>query len=65
MTLLYIDDSLPHDKLFNLVSKVCTMVNDEVLVLPKSFNLMLNASTEQLIAAKNAIDAALKLRENN
>lgn len=65
MTLLYIDDSLPHDKLFNLVSKVRTMVIDEVLVLPKSFNLMLNTSTDQLIAAKNAIDVALKLRENN
>ena len=63
MTLIYYDEQLPKHDLYKLCERIRESLGSEVLFLPKSFNAYLNASTEQLIAAKNAINAALKLRE--
>ena len=63
MTLIYYDEQLPKLDLYKLCERIRESLGSEVLFLPKSFNAYLNASTEQQITAKNAIEAALKLRE--
>lgn len=63
MTLIYYDEQLPKQDLYKLCEGIRAILGSEVLFLPKSFSAYLNAPTEQLIAAKNAIEAALKLRE--
>lgn len=63
MTLIYYDEQLPKQDLYKLCERIREILGSEVLFLPKSFSAYLNAPTEQLIAAKNAIEAALKLRE--
>lgn len=63
MTLIYYDEQLPKHDLYKLCERIREILGDEVLFLPKSFSAYLNAPTEQLIAAKNAIETALKLRE--
>lgn len=63
MTLIYYDEQLPKHDLYKLCERIREILGSEVLFLPKSFSAYLNAPTEQLIAAKNAIEAALKLRE--
>ena len=63
MTLIYYDEQLPKHELYELCEKVRKSLGSDVLFLPKSFSAYLNAPTEQLIAAKNIIEAALKLRE--
>lgn len=63
MTLIYYDEQLPKHDLYELCKRIREILGGDVLFLPKSFSAYLNAPTEQLIAAKNAIEAALKLRE--
>ena len=63
MTLIYYDEQQPKQKLYKLCESLREILGSDVLFLPKSFSAYLNAPTEQLIAAKNAIEAALKLRE--
>lgn len=63
MTLIYYDEQLPKHDLYKLCERIREILGSDVLFLPKSFSAYLNAPTEQLIAAKNAIEAALKLRE--
>ena len=63
MTLIYYDEQLPKHDLYKLCERIREILGSEVLFLPKSFSAYLNAPIEQLIAAKNAIEAALKLRE--
>ena len=63
MTLIYYDEQLPKDELCKLSKEVSNILGSDILFLPKSFNVYLNVPTEQLIAAKNTIEAALKLRE--
>lgn len=67
MTLIYYDQSCPikYQNLHNLIKHVKEITGDEVLVLPKTFEVLLNCSEEQLITAKNTIEAALKLKFEN
>lgn len=64
MTLIYYDINVPKDNLYSLSQKIRETIDDEVLFVPKSFDIYLNASKEQLLSIKNTIDAALKLQEN-
>ena len=63
MTLIYYDEQQPKKELYIQCEKIREILGSDILFLPKSFSVYLNAPTEQLIAVKNAIDAALKLRE--
>lgn len=64
MTLIYYDINVPKDNLYILSQKIRETVDDAVLFVPKSFDIYLNASKEQLLSIKNTIDAALALKEN-
>jgi hypothetical protein len=46
--------------IFKKIQEVC---GDDILFLPKTFDVYLNTPKEQLISAKNAIESALKLKE--
>lgn len=63
MTLIYYDVNMPQQNLHELSKKLRETIGDEVLFLPKGFDVYLNASREQLISAKNAIESALALIE--
>ena len=63
MTLIYYDVNMPKQNLHELSKKLRETIGDEVLFLPKGFDVYLNASREQLISAKNAIESALALIE--
>lgn len=63
MTLIYYDIQMPKADLQVLTEKIREAIGDNMLFLPKSFDVYLNASKEQLISAKNTIEGALKLKE--
>ena len=63
MTLIYYDVNMPQQNLHELSKKLREAIGDEVLFLPKGFDVYLNASREQLISAKNTIESALALIE--
>lgn len=67
MTLLYYDKNTPVESLMDLAKKFREVLgeNSEILFLPKSIDVCLNASKEQLWAAKNMIETAIKLQETN
>lgn len=54
---------MPRADLQILTEKIRDAIGDNVLFLPKGFDVYLNASKEQLISAKNTIEGALKLKE--
>ena len=62
MTIIYYDKR-PVDELHKLTKVLKEKINDEVLFIPKDFDVILNASEDQLMSAKNTIEAALKLKE--
>lgn len=60
MTILYYDtNTCKPEQLYKLVQVVKDKIGD-VLFLPKDFDVLLNASEEQLISIRNTIDAALQ-----
>ena len=62
MTLIYYDMQTPRDELHWLTQKIRESVDDEILFLPKSFDVYLNVPKEQLLSAKNTIESALALK---
>jgi hypothetical protein len=65
MTLIYYSGNLSQNQQQILLERTRKVVNDEILILPKDFDVILNSSVEQLQAAKNTIDAAIKLKLNS
>lgn len=63
MTIIYYDLDMPRDTMQVVANKIRESIGDEVLFLPKNFDVMLRTSPEQLLAAKNMIEAALALQE--
>jgi hypothetical protein len=65
MTLIYYDTQTPKASLYDHMLKIREVVGNDILFLPKDFNVLLQASEEQLLTAKNTIEAALKLKKDN
>lgn len=65
MTLIYYDPQMPKKDLHDLTQRIREIIGTEVLFLPKSFDVYLNASEEQLLSAKNTIEGALALKKAN
>jgi hypothetical protein len=65
MTLIYYDAQTPKESLYDHMLKIREVVGNDILFLPKDFNVLLQASEEQLLTAKNTIEAALKLKKDN
>ena len=62
MTILYYDDSKPKEELYKIVKGVREVTQDEVLVLPKNFDILLDCSLDQLVSVKGIIDTAIALK---
>ena len=62
MTILYYDKSQPKEELFRIVKGVKEVTQDEVIALPKNFDILLDCSLDQLVSVKGIIDTAIALK---
>lgn len=64
MTIIYYNYNYHRaEEIHNLTKTLREKLDDEVLCIPKDFDVILNASEDQLLSIKNTIEAALKLKE--
>ena len=59
MTLIYYDNNTPKQALFKMSEILKNSFDDDVLFLPKEFDVVEKASREQLLIVKQRIDDAL------
>ena len=64
MTVVYFDTDFPRAQLAHLARAMKDKLNDEVLFVPKSFEVLLNCPVEQLEKLKAKLEEAIKLKEN-
>lgn len=62
MTILYYDELKPKKELYDIVKQIRKIVKDEVLVLPKNFDILLDCSLDQLISTKGILDTAITMK---
>ena len=62
MTILYYDESQSIGELQKIAESVREVTQDEVIVLPKNFDILLDCSLDQLVSVKGIIDAAIALK---
>lgn len=62
MTILYYDESQPKEELYKIAKSVREVTQDEVIALPKNFDILLDCSLDQLISVKGIIDTAIALK---
>ena len=64
MTIIYYNYNYHRaEEIHNLIKTLKEKLDDEVLCIPKDFDVILNASEDQILSIKNNIEAALKLKE--
>ena len=63
MTIVYYSTEYPKEQLYKLNQAIKDRIGEDVLFVPKDFHVILNATTEQLNEAKQAIELAIKLKE--
>lgn len=63
MTIIYYDLDMPKETMHAVAEKIRERLSDEVLFIPKNFDVLLNTPKEQLLSAKRSIEAALALQE--
>ena len=61
MTILYYDDTKP-DELRKIVERIKPVVGNDILVLPKNFDILLDCSLDQLVSVKGVVDTAIALK---
>lgn len=61
MTILYYD-SKPKEDLYYIVKGIREITQDEVIALPKNFDILLDCSLDQLVSIKGIIDTAIALK---
>ena len=62
MTILYYDESQPKEELYKIVKGVREVTQDEVIALPKNFDILLDCSLDQLVSVRGIIDTAIALK---
>ena len=62
MTILYYDDTKPKEELYKIIKGIKEVTQDEVIVLPKNFDILLDCSLDQLVSVKGIIDTAIALK---
>ena len=62
MTILYYDESQPKEELYKILNDVREVTQDEVIALPKNFDILLDCSLDQLVSVKGIIDTAITLK---
>lgn len=63
MTIVYYSTDYPKEQLYKLSQAIKDKIGEDALFVPKDFHVLLNATTEQLNDAKQAIELAIKLKE--
>ena len=61
MTILYYD-SKPKEDLYYIVKGIREITQDEVIALPKNFDILLDCSLDQIVSIKGIIDTAIALK---
>jgi hypothetical protein len=67
MTVIYYSTDYPADQLLKLTKAIKMQLGDDVLYVPKEFDVMLDCSVEQLESVKTTIEEAIdeiKQKEN-
>ena len=67
MTVIYYSTTYPVDQLLKLTKSIKMQLGDDVLFVPKEFDVMLDCSVEQLESVKTTIEEAIekiKQKEN-
>jgi len=67
MTVIYYSTDYPADHLFKLTKVIKKQLGDDVLFVPKDFEVILDCSVEQLESVKTTIEKAIekiKQKEN-
>lgn len=62
MTIIYYDTNTCRPEQLEKLTRVVKDKIGAALFLPKDFDVLLNASEEQLISIRNTIDAAIQLK---
>lgn len=62
MTILYYDESQSVEELQKIAEGVREVTQDNVIVLPKNFDILLDCSFDQLVSVRGIIDAAIALK---
>ena len=62
MTVLYYDTNTPKEHLGNMVKQIKEITEEEVIALPKNFDVLLDCSLDQLISVKGIVDTAIALK---
>ena len=62
MTVLYYDNNTPKEHLRKIARQIKEITKDEVIILPKNFDILLDCSLDQLISIKGIIDTAIALK---
>ena len=62
MTIIYYEETKSKEEMYEIVRKVKEVMNDEVICLPKNFDILLDCSLDQLISVKGVLDTAISMR---
>lgn len=62
MTIMFYDTETHRDELLNSVDQLKKTLGDDLIVLPKNYDLMLDCSIDQLYTVKSIIDTAIALK---
>lgn len=62
MTIIYYEETKSKEEMYEIVRKVKEVMNDEVICLPKNFDILLDCSLDQLISVKGILDTAISMR---
>ena len=62
MTVIYYDTTYPKEQMYDMVKQVKEITKDEVIMLPKNFDILLDCSLDQLISVKGILDTAIALK---
>lgn len=65
MTLIYYDNTFPKHQLANLRPMLSEKLGSDILFVPKDLTILQNATKEQLMVVKEAIELALLSQEDN
>jgi hypothetical protein len=62
MTVIYYDTTYPKEQMYDMVRQVKEITKDEVIMLPKNFDILLDCTLDQLISVKGILDTAIALK---
>ena len=63
MNILYYDTTVPYENLFKIVKQTKEVIGEDLIVLPKSFELLTDCSEKTLLDARDLIDKALYTKQ--